>query len=192
MPSRAGHGVGPPPLGEPVLLTPPDGAEESVADVEADPGAEPVGGVPVGLGASDEDGGGAGVGDGVGVGLVGLGAGLGDGLDGLDGREVVGVGPGELGDGRGFVGAAVVGVGPGLSTPAGPGLSPPSGGGPSVGPYTRVAWKRRVHRTGVSRTVRPVRGDSTIMPSPAYMATWWMPIQLLVVLKKSRSPGSSE
>jgi hypothetical protein len=30
------------------------------------------------------------------------------------------------------------------------------------------------------------------MPSPAYMATWWMPVQLVVELKKSRSPGSSE
>jgi hypothetical protein len=64
--------------------------------------------------------------------------------------------------------------------------------GPSTEPYTRVAWKRRVQRTGVRRTVRPVRGASTIMPLPAYMATWWMPSQLFVELKKSRSPGSSE
>jgi hypothetical protein len=45
-------------------------------------------------------------------------------------------------------------------------------GGPSTDPKTRVAAKSRVHRTGTSRTVRPVRGDSTIIPLPAYMATW--------------------
>jgi len=30
------------------------------------------------------------------------------------------------------------------------------------------------------------------MPLPAYIATWWMPVQLFVELKNSRSPGSSE
>jgi hypothetical protein len=49
---------------------------------------------------------------------------------------------------------------------------------PSTEPYTRVAWKREDHRTGVNRTSRPVRGASTIMPLPAYIATWWMPRQL--------------
>jgi hypothetical protein len=56
----------------------------------------------------------------------------------------------------------------------------------------RVAPKRRVQRTGTSRTSRPVRGASTIMPSPAYIATWWICCQLLEELKNSRSPGSSE
>jgi hypothetical protein len=44
--------------------------------------------------------------------------------------------------------------------------------GPSTDPNTRVAWNSRVHRTGVSRTSRPVRGASIIIPLPAYMATW--------------------
>jgi hypothetical protein len=56
----------------------------------------------------------------------------------------------------------------------------------------RVAANNLVQRTGTSRTFRPVRGASTIMPSPAYMATWWMPVQLVDELKNSRSPGSSE
>ena len=64
--------------------------------------------------------------------------------------------------------------------------------GPSTGPYTRVAANSRVHRTGTSRTCTPLRGASTIRPLPAYMATWWMPVQLLLELKNSRSPGSSE
>jgi hypothetical protein len=63
---------------------------------------------------------------------------------------------------------------------------------PSTGPYTRVAPKSEDQRTGTSRTVRPVRGASTIMPLPAYIATWWICCQLLVELKNSRSPGSSE
>ena len=83
---------------------------------------------------------------------------------------------------------------PGVSS-AGSGSGAPRTGPtvvPSTEPKTRVAWKRRVHRTGTSRTVRPVRGASTIMPSPAYIATWWMPRQLFEKLKNSRSPGRSE
>jgi hypothetical protein len=55
-----------------------------------------------------------------------------------------------------------------------------------------VAWNSLLHRTGTSRTLRPVRGASTISPLPAYIATWWMLVQLLLELKKSRSPGTSE
>lgn len=43
---------------------------------------------------------------------------------------------------------------------------------PSTEPRTRVAWNICDQRTLVSRTSRPVRGASTIMPLPAYMATW--------------------
>jgi hypothetical protein len=122
--------------------------------------------------------------------------------DGLVEGEVDGEVEGEVdgeadGDVLGVVGFVVGGLVVGLvpePPPLLPGMLPKSGPwtGPSTEPYTRVAWNRRVQRTGTSRTSRPVRGASTILPSPAYIATWWMPVQLFVELKKSRSPGSSE
>jgi hypothetical protein len=122
----------------------------------------------------------------------------GDELGRLDGEvgPVVGrvVGPG------GVVGRVVGVVGRVIEVGGFPPLPPEDGGtvrsgpwvAPSTEPYTRVASNSRVQRTGVSRTLRPVRGASTIMPSPAYIATWWIPVQLFVELKNSRSPGSSE
>ena len=111
---------------------------------------------------------------------------LGDGLPdddwlGLGLPDVGGVDEGLLEDGDGLVGVVgglVVGlVVVGLLV--GRGLL--AGGGwfrlgacvePSTDPYTRVAWNNRVQRTGASRTFSPLRGASTIMPLPAYMATW--------------------
>ena len=116
-------------------------------------------------------------------GLVG-GLGLVDGLDGgfgLDGGLLVGL-----------VGGFVVagGLSLGVSGSGEPNVGPSTL--PSIEPKIRVAPNSLVQRTGVRRTLRPVRGASTIMPSPAYIATWWMPVQLLDELKNSRSPGSSE
>ena len=112
--------------------------------------------------------------------------GLGDDDDGDVEGDVVG----------GLVVGLVVGcvVGVVVPLPLDGGGAPRSGPwvGPSTEPYTRVAWNSRVQRTGVSRTSRPVRGASTIRPLPAYIATWWIPVQLFVELKNSRSPGSSE
>lgn len=145
---------------------------------------------------------GDGLGVGVGVGLGDVVVGVTDGevvpVDGLgDLVVVVGLGDFVVADGLGdFV--VLVGLAVGLVVVP---LSGSSGSGvprvtesspPSTEPKTRVAWKRRVQRTGTSRTLRPVRGASTIMPSPAYIATWWMPVQLLDELKNSRSPGSRE
>ncbi len=176
----------------------PAGELAALVEVEA-----PVGLVVVSLGAagavvvgSEVGFGGVVVGlvDGLGVvGLVGgvvlgdgLGVGVGDGLVGFV-VGVVGFVVGVVGlvvGGR-LVGVAggcgVAGVEPGaVSSVSGSGV-PRSGSGvsPSTEPRTRVAWNSRDQRTGTSRTFRPVRGASTIMPLPAYMATWWMPRQLL-------------
>jgi hypothetical protein len=106
------------------------------------------------------------------------------GVDG--GREVGGVEPGwELGEVGGVLGgrdvAPVVGAVV-VPPPVGSGSGAPRIGPwvtPSTEPKMRVAWKSRDQRTGASRTLRPVRGASTIMPLPAYIATWWMPRQLV-------------
>jgi hypothetical protein len=109
--------------------------------------------------------------------VVGVGVGPGEDDDGPGAGELLdgpGFGSVELDDGCGFgFGGSFVLVTDGLGF--GVALSGPRSGrldGPLIGPYTRVAWKRRVQRTGVSRTSSPVRGASTIMPLPAYMATW--------------------
>jgi hypothetical protein len=126
--------------------------------------------------------------------VVGLGVGLGVGLADGDGEvdvlgEVEPDGDGDdeelLGFGEPLVGGFVVLLGDGLPdglVPVGDGdLTGSSGSGaprsgvsvsPSIDPKIRVAANRRVHRTGARRTLRPLRGASTIMPSPAYIATW--------------------
>jgi hypothetical protein len=128
------------------------------------------------------------------VGLgVGLGVGLADGDGDDDGEgdvlgEVEPDGDGDeelLGFGEPPVGGFVDLLGDGLTgvfVALGDGdLTGSSGSGaprsgvsvsPSMEPKMRVAANRRVHRTGASRTFRPLRGASTIMPSPAYIATW--------------------
>jgi hypothetical protein len=102
---------------------------------------------------------------GVVVGVVGFVVGV--VVVGVVGLVVAGV----VGGVVGFLVGVVVGSGSGEPR-SGPSETP------WTEPKTRVAWKSRLHRTGVSRTVRPVRGASTIMPLPAYIATWWMPRQL--------------
>jgi hypothetical protein len=179
------------PLGDELVEPLDDDVSEPLGDVPPDgelEGGSVVGGVVGGV---------------VGVGVVGGGVGGGGG-GGVGGVVVGGVVVGGAVVGGVVVGGLVVGgvVVGGLVVVGGVvGLLPFDGGGalrsgpwvgPSTEPYTRVAWKRRVQRTGVSRTSRPVRGASTILPSPAYIATWWMPVQLFVELKKRRSPGSSE
>jgi len=55
------------------------------------------------------------------------------------------------------LGVADVVVGSGSGSPStGPSVTP------STEPNTRVAWNRRVQRTGTSRTLSPVRGASTM------------------------------
>ncbi len=78
----------------------------------------------------------------------------------VDGDGVLEVGGFELGlvlvDVLGL-GVADVVVGSGSGSPStGPSVTP------STEPNTRVAWNRRVQRTGTSRTLSPVRGASTI------------------------------
>jgi hypothetical protein len=138
-----------------------------------------------------------GVGDGVVGGLL-VGVGVGDGVGLVGVTEGEGAFVGFVPDGVGagvFVVFDGLGVGVGVEEWPGLGLIESGSGAllePSTEPNTRVAWKSLVHRTGTSRTLRPVRGASTILPSPAYMATWWILVQLLDELKNSRSPGSSE
>ena len=127
------------------------------------------GGDPDGLGEDDGDVGGVLDGE---VGGV-LDGEVGGALDGevggvVDG-EVGGVVDGEVG---GVVGRVVGVVVPPLPFDGGGALRSGPWVGPSTEPYTRVAWNSRVQRTGVRRTLRPVRGASTIMPLPAYIATW--------------------
>jgi hypothetical protein len=102
------------------------------------------------------------LGVGVGDGVLGVGVGVGE-FDGLGE-------PGELGVGEAEVGGG--GVGLVLCPPPVVGPPPPVVGGLDGEPgaltasTTRVAPKNADHQTVAVFTVSPVRGDSTIRPSP--------------------------
>jgi len=157
-----------PPLGDPPL-----DEEPPVGDPPLDEDPPPDGLVVDGFGLADEV-----VGVGVGDGVVFVGV-----SDGLGECNVEADGLGEWlepldGGFDGLVGGLLfIGVVSSVSGSGAPSAGPSTP--PSTEPKTRVAWNSLVQRTGTSRTFSPVRGASTIMPLPAYMATWWMPRQLL-------------
>jgi hypothetical protein len=179
------------PVGDGDTLAAPEGSLVADGDADGDADGETDGdGDGSAAGGDDESvGEGGGADDDGGGGLDGGGL-DGGGLDGggLDGGALDG---GWLGGDEGTDG---VGVGECVAGVDGDGDGEGEGfGAAATAGTTRVAPKNADHQTGAILTFSPVIGASIIRPCPMYMPTWviWRQSVLLVVLKKTRSPGSS-